>query len=480
MDVFLLSVVLILALLFRLYNLNTPLADWHSHRQADTAAVARNFIERGFSVTKPVYDDVSNIQTGQYNPEGLRLVEFPLYNSTFALLRMYLPVLTLEAYGRLVTAVFSLMIIAVVYYFLKAELGHVEALTGAGLYAFFPFFVFYSRVILPETMAIAFAMLAAFFLYLWKRSDTPVRKGIYVALSVITGSLGLLVKPTVAFYLLVPAYIFFSTYRFRMIRRPLPYIYLALVLVPLIVWRYWVSMFPVGVPAYEWLITTVQTFEGPRAIFMRPAFFRWIFHERILILILGGWAGAFVIFGLVRKTASMKLIHAFGLSALIYLLVFQGGNVQHDYYQTIILPALAIYVGSGIGLLYKLKKVIHPLPLTAVVAAAIVFSWFISYTQIKPYYAYSEDLISTARIIRTITPDDALIVTDTIGDTTLLYNADRKGFPAVTAPLSELKSQHGAEYFVTMNGEVADQVDADPENEFEIIFRNDNVTIFRL
>ena len=33
--------ILVLGLIVRLYKLNTPLADWHSWRQVDTASVAR-------------------------------------------------------------------------------------------------------------------------------------------------------------------------------------------------------------------------------------------------------------------------------------------------------------------------------------------------------------------------------------------------------------------------------------------------------
>ncbi|MFH1280289.1 MAG: dolichyl-phosphate-mannose--protein mannosyltransferase, partial [Candidatus Beckwithbacteria bacterium] len=37
----------------RLYRLNNPVADWHSWRQADTAAVARNFVKSDFNLLFP-------------------------------------------------------------------------------------------------------------------------------------------------------------------------------------------------------------------------------------------------------------------------------------------------------------------------------------------------------------------------------------------------------------------------------------------
>src|SRR3989338_4762106 len=65
----------------RLYKIDNPIADWHSWRQADTAAVARNFDKFGFTPFLPSYDDLSSVQSGKENPRGYRLVEFPLYQT---------------------------------------------------------------------------------------------------------------------------------------------------------------------------------------------------------------------------------------------------------------------------------------------------------------------------------------------------------------------------------------------------------------
>ena len=43
-DWLILFLILFLALILRLYKIDIPLADFHSWRQADTAAVARNFL----------------------------------------------------------------------------------------------------------------------------------------------------------------------------------------------------------------------------------------------------------------------------------------------------------------------------------------------------------------------------------------------------------------------------------------------------
>ena len=63
-DFLILSIILIVAFTFRLYKINIPLADLHSWRQADTAAVSRNFVKNGIDLFHPIYDDLSNVQSG--------------------------------------------------------------------------------------------------------------------------------------------------------------------------------------------------------------------------------------------------------------------------------------------------------------------------------------------------------------------------------------------------------------------------------
>src|SRR3989344_4354827 len=82
----LLSTVLVLGFMVRLYKINNPVADWHSWRQADTAAVTRNYVNDGMDLLLPKYDDISSIQSRIFNPQGYRMVEFPIYNAISAVI----------------------------------------------------------------------------------------------------------------------------------------------------------------------------------------------------------------------------------------------------------------------------------------------------------------------------------------------------------------------------------------------------------
>ena len=217
-DLITILVILIIALSLRLYKIDTPLADFHSWRQVDTAAVSRNFVNKEFNLLKPIYDDVSSIQSGIENPKGLRFVEFPIYNATVALIYKYVPILPLEVFGRLVTIFFSLILIFVIYYFLRLEIGYIAAIIGSLVYSIFPFFVFFSRVFLPDTTAVSMTFLAIFFIYLYSKTNKNNLSVFYYLSSSILFSLGLLIKPTVGFFLIPIVYLFFKKHGFSLFK----------------------------------------------------------------------------------------------------------------------------------------------------------------------------------------------------------------------------------------------------------------------
>ena len=71
--------IVLLAIGVRLYHISFPVAGWHSWRQADTAAIARNLYQNGFNLLYP------QIDWGGNSP-GYVESEFQLYPFLVALL----------------------------------------------------------------------------------------------------------------------------------------------------------------------------------------------------------------------------------------------------------------------------------------------------------------------------------------------------------------------------------------------------------
>src|SRR3989344_4437666 len=454
-DLLILLVITIIAIVFRLYKIDTPLADLHSWRQSDTAAVARNFARDGINLMEPRYDDLTSIESGIENPKGLRFVEFPVYNAIFALFYRNLPILPIEVYGRLTSVFFSVILIWILYYFALKEHGRAAGIFTASVYAIFPFFVFFSRVVLPETTALSMMFISIFFIYLYlKKQNQNIA---YLVMSIIFYALAILVKPTTIFYSLAIGYLFIVSYKFDLFKKWQSYAFVILGISPFIAWRLYIMQFPEGIPASDWLFMYVNTFEGPKNIFFKPAFFRWIFMERIGIAMFGIYLTSFFIVGIFSKTKTYFL-HSIFFSALIYLFTFQGGNVQHEYYQTILLPAMALMSGAGLAQLAELpKKMVHGFILYPMILVVFCIGFLFSYYKVKDYYYYPKDLPQIAQLIQAFTKPDDKIVTDRTGDTTLLYLADRKGAPAVYKEVSELKKL-GYSFLVTSNDEMTQKL----------------------
>ena len=446
------------------------MTEWFSWRQSDTAAVGR-FLERNdFNFLKPQYYDLSNIQSSLDNPDGLRLVEFPIYNALFAYSHELFPQLSLEVHARLFSIFFSLVIIVALFWLIEAEFGLWEAFFAGLFFALNPYVIFYSRTILPDMPATALATLGIYFAYRY------LHKGGWLILAGLCWALALLMKPTVIFFLILPLYFIW--------RKPNPVlkkfrdsVFLLLVAgLPLFIWRQYIHQFPEGIPFNQWLFTSVNTSEGLQSVFFKPAFFRWIFFERIASLILGGYLVFFLIFGLFfTQKKNFKLEWWFLIASLLYLFTFQGGNVQHEYYQIMITPTLSLIIGVGMGSFLRQKKVSYLFVRILTVLVLITFSFFFSAYSVRDYYKEQPSLLLIADVVRSLTNENDQIVTDTMGDTTLLYLSDRRGYPAPYKEFPELQAM-GAKYFVTQNLEYKEKL----AGTYPLVFENNQFLIFAL
>jgi uncharacterized membrane protein len=423
------GLILIAAFAVRLYKIDSPIADWHSWRQADTASVTRVFSQEGVNLLVPKYQDISNIPSGLENPNGYRMVEFPIYNL------IHLGVfnstgLNLETAGRLTSVILSLISLCLVYLIAYKISGRKTAIFSALFFAFLPFNIFYSRVILPEPLMVTL-FLTSFYLLLNSR----------LLLSAIFLSLALLVKPYAIFFTL-PYLLILNKNNFK---RFVTYGIMALV--PFILWRYWISNFPAGIPASDWLF-------NQNGIRFRPAWFRWLFAERLGKLILGYWASLFLVLGLLKKPAQkISLSYAlFGLGILTYFSVLASGNITHDYYQAITIPFISLILGRGVVTLISLPKSLFSklsLYITALLVGllSLAFSWY----EIKGLYQINNpSIIAAGQAVDELLPKNAKVIAPYMGDTAFLYQTNRYGWPLLTHDIDQMISL-GATHYVSVN-----------------------------
>lgn len=442
-----LLVVLAVALVLRLHSIDAPLADWHSWRQADTASVTREYLKHNHSILEPRYHDLSNIPSGLENPNGYRMVEFPVAPfATAGLLRAF-PSMDLVRTSRLISIAASLVTIFAVHQIVwLSSRKRWQALIAAGALAVLPYSIFYSRTILPEPLMLAAQTVAVWMFVHWSQASETKSRVFFLTLTWLSFSLALLLKPIAIFIAPVFAVLLWQKYGFQALFAKESWL-LVTAAIPLLLWRHWIEQFPAGIPANSWL------FNG-NGIRLRPAWWRWLFADRLGRLILGYWGTTLVVLGLVyreaKKLSSYDLLTlAWASGQLAYLVVFATGNVQHDYYQIPLVPMLTLLIARGYQAILSLSAdKIHRVGIVAVLAVLSSMSLFFSWYEVRGYFNINNPaIVKAGRAVDDLTPIDAKVIAPYGGDTAFLFQTNRTGWPIGSS--IEDKIEKGATTYAT-------------------------------
>ncbi len=430
-----------IAFFLRCYRITNPILDWHSFRQADTASVTREYVKHGIDLLHPKYHDLSNIQSGHDNLDGYRMVEFPIVNAFVAQLILLFPFLSLEVTSRVISILFSLGMLLSLYFFVLPISGKRVAYTVLIVGAVLPYFVYYSRVIMPEPALLFFFVLSLTLFYYWLQQK---KFWLYCA-SLIALLLALLLKPFVIFIIPTFAVVAYCLEGKKIFKNWLLYPFPVLAVIPFLLWRNWITAFPSGIPANDWL------FNGNHIRF-RPAWFRWLFYERLIKLILGYTGIIFFFTALIRLKLEEILIYgSWWIGILVYFSVIATGNVQHDYYQVLLVPICIITLARGIVMLEQilqdrcnLSTSISRAIALLVFSVGILFGW----GQVRGYFNVNHwEYVAAGDAVQRLTPHDAKVIAPAFGDTMFLYQTDRTGWPIGFE--IEKKRSLGATHYIT-------------------------------
>ncbi|MEK7168021.1 MAG: hypothetical protein AAB791_03405, partial [Patescibacteria group bacterium] len=344
--------------------------------------------------------------------------------------------------------------------------GRLLAFLTAFLFAVLPFSIYYSRVVLPEPLMTAL-FLISFYLFLFQRRLTFILSGVFLALA-------LLVKPYALFFAL--PYLYWWWINRQQSKMTIWWLLLfgAIAVTPLAAWRIWIKQFPEGIPASAWLYNNL-------GIRLRPAWFRWLFGVRYGNLILGYWG--ILPFGLgilsLKRTAGW-IYRLFLTGVIAYLVVFAGGNVQHDYYQAISLPFIAILLAVGFAKLINPEKHFSRITGTALAVFCLGLMLGLSWYEIKGYYQINNPaIIEAGREADRLLPKDAKVIASYNGDTAFLYQTNRFGWPAITTDLATMLGEAKNVYYVTVNFDSeANRILVDPRHQ--IVEKTDKLLIVKL
>ena len=440
----LLSVILILGFGVRLYRINNPIADWHSWRQADTASVSRVYLEKGINMFLPKYHDISSIQTGIFNPEGYRMVEFPFYNALNAIVAKTFTSISLEVWARVITIMCAVVTSFFLYLIGKRVIGKWGGIMSAFFYLFIPYNIYFTRVILPDPMGVMFGVIA-----IWSFLEFSVTdKKILLIISSIFSAAMMLMKPYLGFYLFPIFYLAVKKYGIKSFfkNRKLiagTIIYLLITFAPFFLWRAWEAKFPEGIPFYTW------AFNG-NMIRFKPSWWYWIFGERLGHIILGSLGLIPFTLGALNTKVKNLTIQVFLLGAFFYVAAVADANVMHDYYQILVIPAIALAAGSGTVFLWE-GKVFNKIAGRVIAVVSVIVMLITGWNQISGNFNVNHpEIMEAGAEVARITPPDALIVAPYNGDTAFLYQTGRWGWPAIDNSIDKI-IEEGASYYVSVD-----------------------------
>jgi len=466
--------ILALGLGLRLIGVDQPLIDRQAWRQADTAAIARNYYEEGYDLLYPRVD-------WRGTTEGYVETNFPLY--PFLVACIYGAVGGVwEWVGRLLSALFSTAAAALLYFFAWRLYRHVwAARLSALLFLVFPLSVFFGRAFMPEAAMLFLSVATLLSFDRW--TETGRWPDFFLAL--VSAALCFLVKiPTL--YLGFPLVaLAWSRWGWAFLRRPHLWAYLVLALLPALGWH---------LHAYGLFERTGLTF----GIWSGYGYDKWssellLSPEFYLLLARRLWHSVFTPPGLILAVLGLTfrwegrrewLLYAWTGGLGLYVLLVPEGNRELHYYQLPFVPVGALLAGKILG--QALKPVGETAPdwlrwlaarpgkqRAGLVALAVLGTGVYSAWAVQPYYRppnnvynYYKSCYVVGQILDRKLPPDVLLVVGDMDENagapyraqspTMLYYCHRKGWQIALEEFSgdrlDSLTARGADYFLAAGG----------------------------
>jgi 4-amino-4-deoxy-L-arabinose transferase-like glycosyltransferase len=409
-DSYPISFLLSLAFCLRIYNIQSPILGVHSWRQADTAAMARNFYENGYNFFYPQIDWGGNLA-------GYCQTEFPIYSFSVAILYKFFGVH--ESIGRLLSIIFSLIAI---YFFYKLCLeitcDKKLAFWSSFFYTIIPTNIYYSRTFQPESLVLMSAISGTYFFYKWIKNDHKK----YLFISSLLICLACLVKVVPAFYLFLPfTYLVWQKFKYKMFSNLNLYLYTAIIIIPTFAWyfhSYQVAneyrlSFGFSAEKLGW------NFQGLGIMFEQIVYFIAVRHLLVVGFII-------MIFGIFcrRENKEEIFFDMLFISNILYIIVFANIHSSHEYYQLFFLITASVYMGKVFTRNRYSTKIINVI----IVVFLLTGSLFYSLEYMTKENPNNSELFELAQIIKQTVPKNSLIIATTGNDPTILYLSDRKGW----------------------------------------------------
>jgi 4-amino-4-deoxy-L-arabinose transferase-like glycosyltransferase len=411
----------ILAAAARLILINQPYVDHWSWRQTDVAAIARNFLQNGFRFGYPQIDWAGD-------SPGYVGTEFPILPFIAAICYKFAGIH--EWIGRLQAVILFAVSLPFFFLLVRETFGRTAAVWATFFYGFAPVNIFAGRSFMPDVPSLSLAIIGLYFFMRWIEDRKPA--SFFVA--AIGISMSLLIKITSIVIVAPLAYLAvagicdrrplktrLATSRDHRSRLQL-LSFAVIAFVPSAIW-YW-HAYQIAKKFYPY------HFFGAGGIRIENFSWYWRIAQQTLISSLTPVLSLMALIGLFvqqsRDRRHTRLFH-WWLAAMVLFVVVVGYGNRHLWYQLPLVPIAAAF--AGVACAFWGSKISSPV---VVVTLSILFVGsfaFLALWYVQPLYQSSAGQLRNAGLeLNRVTAPDALIVAADMGDPTIFYYAQRKGW----------------------------------------------------
>jgi len=429
----LLGAIWIVAVAARLMFIDQPYVDHWSWRQCDVAAIARNFYDGGFRFAYPQIDWAGNA-TGYVG------TEFPILPFVAAICYKFAGIH--EWIGRSQAVILFAVSLPFFFLLVREIFGSTAAVWATFFFSFTPLNIFAGRSFMPDVPSLSLAIIGLYFFLRWTHDQkwTPFfAAAIAISLSILIKVTSIVIAAPLA-YVLVAAVCDRRrnkerrfpkppgrsgdrpSLNFRAHRAPLQWLalFLAIAIVPSAAW-YW-HAYQIAERFYP------HHFFGAGGVRIESFSWYWNIARQTAtssltpVLCIMALIGLFV----APRSRYSRLFH-WWLAAMILFFVVVGYGNRHRWYQLPLVPIAAAFGGAACAFLgSKMSSRLLAMTLSILLASSFAL---LSYLYVRPLYESSAAQLRDAGLeLNKMTAPGALIVAADMGDPTIFYYGQRKGW----------------------------------------------------
>jgi hypothetical protein len=257
-------VILIVAAILRLYQVDQPLTDVFSWRQVNTAMIADNFYRGGLNVFYPAVS---------WNGAGASYQGGDMQTVSYLAALLYVVFGQFDWVGRGLTALLGLWGIFALYQLVRRVWDEAHAIASAVVLALLPGAIFIDRSFLPDPAAVALMTTSLWMLALYFQEERPR----YLVLACIAGALGLLTRLPAAVMLIPMVYLAFALSEresLTMSRQPFVLTIAALCMAaPALAYAAWSRQLTISHPPYHFLSPEIWVWDDSFAKWWGKGYF---------------------------------------------------------------------------------------------------------------------------------------------------------------------------------------------------------------